>query len=105
MRIDPNTPYQGDVKTGDVNGAADTNRKGPQATTADNSGIDAGDRVDLSGTAAQVQAANAALADAPDVRSDRVAALQSQIQSGQYNPTNDQIAGAMMREYFGDSGR
>ena len=53
---------------------------------------DAGDTVQLSGALSQVQQLNAQLAQTPDVRATRVAALQQQVQQGTYQPSNEQIA-------------
>jgi flagellar biosynthesis anti-sigma factor FlgM len=41
------------------------------------------------------------IAQLPDVRQDRVAALQSALQQGRYQISNDQIAASMLNEFLG----
>jgi flagellar biosynthesis anti-sigma factor FlgM len=53
------------------------------------------DQAQFSVDAGKVQQLNADLAGVPDVRQDRVAALQQAIASGSYNVSGQQIAQAM----------
>jgi flagellar biosynthesis anti-sigma factor FlgM len=59
------------------------------------------DKVSLSSTMSEVQQLKAQLAQTPDVRASRVASLQQQIAQGTYNPSNQQIAAAMLADLSG----
>lgn len=65
------------------------------------SASDAGDTVELSGTLSEVQQLKTQLSQVPDVRANRVAALQQQIQQGTYRPSSQAIADAMMSDLLG----
>src|SRR5581483_8378874 len=62
------------------------------------SASDAGDTVELSGTLSEVQQLKSQLSQVPDVRANRVAALQQQMQQGTYRPNSQAIADAMMSD-------
>jgi flagellar biosynthesis anti-sigma factor FlgM len=49
----------------------------------------------------EAQQLKAQLAQTPDVRANRVAALQQQLAQGTYQPSNGQIASALMAELLG----
>jgi negative regulator of flagellin synthesis FlgM len=100
MRIDPNQ-YLGNVQSENVQQTTNTNR-GSQLSdsegTKDTAGVDSDDQFQPSQTLDQVQRLQAQLSQIPDVRSDRVAALSQKIQNGTYNPSNDQLAGAIISD-------
>lgn len=100
MRIDPNQFLQ-NVQSENVQQTTNTNR-GSQVSdsegTKDTAGVDSDDQFQPSPTLEQLQRLQAQLAQVPDVRSDKVAALSQKIQNGTYNPSNDQIAGAMISD-------
>ena len=109
MRIDPSFPYLDNTSPAGV-GNTPAQPKIPAAATpaandAESSATDAGDTVELSRTASQAQQLAAQLAQTPEVRAGRVAALQQQIQQGTYQPGNEQIASAMLAELFGAGGQ
>jgi negative regulator of flagellin synthesis FlgM len=90
------------ISSDSVQGTKNPNTQPSGSGVAPNSASIAGeDTVELSGTMGQVQQLNAQLAQMPDVRSERVAALQQQVQQGTYNPSNEQIANAMLSEQSG----
>jgi|SRR5208282_3448416 len=102
MRIDPN---QFPVNVQPENVDQTKNRVAQQsdaAATPGNSQLGVEDTFQLSGTLGQVQQLKAQLAQTPDVRSERVAALRQQVQQGTYKPTNEQIANAMVSELNGN---
>jgi negative regulator of flagellin synthesis FlgM len=103
MRIDPNQ-FLGNVQQDNVQ-QANTRGAQPSQTNGapDNTQVDPQDSFQLSGTLGLVQQLKAQLAQVPDVRSERVAALRQQVQQGTYKPTNDQIANAMVSELNGGS--
>lgn len=100
MRIDPNQFLQ-NVQSENVQQTTNTSR-GSQASDSeganDSAGVDSDDQFQPSQSLAQIQRLQAQLAQVPDVRNDKVAALSQKIQNGTYNPSNDQIAGAMISD-------
>lgn len=104
MRIDPSSQYLGNDPAQGVGNATGQPKLAPTAgapLASESNASDAGDTVQLSGTLSVVQQLTAQLAQSPDVRSERVATLQQQIQQGTYTPSNEQIASAMFSELFG----
>jgi negative regulator of flagellin synthesis FlgM len=98
MRIDPNQ-LPGNVQPDNVDQAKKSGAQPSDANaSAGNSPLGIEDTFQLSGTLGQVQQLKAQLAQTPEVRSDRVAALRQQVQQGTYKPTNEQIANAMISE-------
>jgi flagellar biosynthesis anti-sigma factor FlgM len=57
------------------------------------------DTVSLSSTHGEVQALTAGVAAVPEVRTERVTSLRGQISKGQYQPTSQQVADALIREH------
>ena len=57
------------------------------------------DTVSLSRTHGEVQALTAVVAAVPEVRTERVTSLREQISKGQYQPTSQQVADALIREH------
>lgn len=104
MRIDPSQQYLGNTEgVGNAKGQPKVSSATPPAAGA---GIESqeggvGDTVQLSGTLSEVQQLKAQLAQTPDVRSARVAALQQQIQQGTYKPSDEAIASAMLSDLLG----
>jgi len=104
MRIDPSFQYLGNTAAEGVE-----NAKGQQKVPSSEAGARPelesnstdGDTVQLSGTLGEVQQLKAQLAQTPDVRATRVAALQQQVAQGTYQPSNEQIAGAMFADLLG----
>jgi len=105
MRIDPSFQYLGHTAPEGVgNTPGQAKIPAPDAgSTAETASLvtDAGDTVQLSGTLSQVQQLKSQLAQTPEVRAGRVAALQQQVQQGTYQPSSEQIASAMLSELFG----
>lgn len=101
MRIDPNQIWSGDNQLDGVQGSQNPSQPANSNTASENTSLDSGDTVELSGALGQVQQLNAQLSGTPEVRNDRVAALQEQIAQGTYQPSNEQIASAMYSELFG----
>jgi negative regulator of flagellin synthesis FlgM len=56
------------------------------------------DSVELSQSARDLQKAQKALQDLPDIREDKVAALKQQIENGTYDIRADKIAANMLKE-------
>jgi flagellar biosynthesis anti-sigma factor FlgM len=101
MKIDPRIPYTGETQQPDS--VKNTRSSGAASQSASKStGLDptAGeDTVSLSSTHGEVQSLTAAVANVPEVRTDRVTALQQQIGKGQYQPSSQNVADAIIKEY------
>ena len=74
-------------------GMRQTGASGDRATLSDTRSTD---RVSLSDTAKQIQAARSMMDNVPDVRSETVARLKAQIQDGTYRIDSRQIASNMI---------
>jgi flagellar biosynthesis anti-sigma factor FlgM len=72
-------------------------------TTASAVSGEPNDTVQLSAGQATLSRLVAQLASVPDIRQDKVSALQSEIQSGRFQRSNDQVAGAIVNEYLGSA--
>jgi flagellar biosynthesis anti-sigma factor FlgM len=57
------------------------------------------DTVSLSTAHGEVQTLAAGVAAVPEVRTERVNSLREQISKGQYQPTSQQVAGALIRDH------
>jgi len=109
MRIDPSFQYLGNVPADGV-GNAQGQSKTPSSqvaggSTSESQLSDSGDTVQFSGNLAEIQQLKAQLAQTPEVRASRVAALQQQVQQGTYNPSNQAIANAMIADLSGSGGQ
>jgi flagellar biosynthesis anti-sigma factor FlgM len=60
-----------------------------------------GDTASLSTTTQKVEALKASLQNAPEIRNDRVKELQTALQQGSYQVTDQQIAGAIFSQLLG----
>ncbi len=96
MKIDaPLTiPQQAEPQRVGTTGSAPTQNQGGTVALTPDSG-------QLSVDGEKVQQLKADLAAVPDVRQDRVAALQKAITSGSYNVSGQQIAQAMSSDLLG----
>lgn len=97
MRIDPQVPA---LDTSATNLVTDA-RTGAAANAAAQVAGVPNDTVQLSGNQVTLSRLVAQLATLPDVRQERIDALRSAIQSGQFNPSNDEVAGAIVNELAG----
>jgi flagellar biosynthesis anti-sigma factor FlgM len=109
MRIDPSFQYLGNVPADGV-GNTQGQSKIPSSqvaggNTSESQLSDSGDTVQFSGSLAEIQQLKAQLAQTPEVRAGRVAALQQQVQQGTYNPSNQAIANAMIADLSGSGGQ
>ena len=70
------------------------------AKTANTNGVAAGrDQVQISRVGKDYQIAKQAVADASDVREDKVADLKAKIAAGTYNVSTDDFASKLMEKY------
>jgi flagellar biosynthesis anti-sigma factor FlgM len=102
MRIDPQNPATGSSATSrleDAQAAQSAQAKGTQQTAS----TEPNDTVQLSSGAATVRQLVSQLDQVPDIRQGQVNALRSAIGSGEYNPGDAQVAGAIADQTFGAS--
>lgn len=108
MRIDPNFPYlDPGASEGVGNTPGQTKVSAPQTPAGsgpDATAADAGDTVRFSGTLSEAQQLKAQLSETPEVRAERVAALEQQVQQGSYHPSSEAIARAMLADFLGTGG-
>jgi negative regulator of flagellin synthesis FlgM len=101
MKIDPRVQYTGDTQQPEnvKNTRANQTQSPNQARSTEATNVSAEDKVSLSSKHGEVQALTANLANVPEVRTDRVNALQQKVRSGQYQPDNQKVADAIVGEH------
>jgi flagellar biosynthesis anti-sigma factor FlgM len=97
MRIDANSGAQGLSET-EPSGNQSASKMGGQPVAEASGGVLGEDQAELSGTHAQVQALTAQALQFPEIRQEKVNALRQVVQDGSYQPSPDQIAGAMLTD-------
>ena len=97
MRIDPNLPASENTQTSRVTEQRPGTANGAQTSSAGS----ANDTVQLSSNQAKLRQLSAQLNQVPDIRSQQVDTLRSQIQSGTFTRSNDAVAGAVVSDLFG----
>lgn len=95
MRINPNQGVSQDNQVESVRNDAATQAGKPLNVSSSTSG----DQASLSPDATQLSNLSMALSNVPDVRQERVQAVSGAIQNGSYSVSNQQIAGAMLRDF------
>ena len=104
MKIDPRVPLPGDNQPAPVKGSRTSGAKsGGASSTAGASSAGGEDTVNISSTHGELQSLTASLANVPEVRTDRVSALQPQVSSGHYQPDSQKIADAILADQAGRS--
>jgi negative regulator of flagellin synthesis FlgM len=103
MKIDPNIQFPSDpqsdrLTTNSAGKAAQTNGS---ATTVNPDTAAGEDTFSLSSTHGDVQTLTANLANVPEVRAQRVSALQQQISNGTYQPDSSKVADAIIADQAG----
>ena len=97
MRIDPQIPASENSGATRVNDNQSAATKGSSASRVGQPN----DTVQLSSDQATVRQLVSQLGRVPDIRHEQVNALRSEIQSGQFQRSNDQVAGAVVTQLFG----
>lgn len=109
MRIDPSYQYLNNTQPEGVGNTQGQPKVPSSQVSGGNSpaaqASESEDTVQFSGNLNQVQQLKTQLSSTPDVRANRVAALQQQVQQGTYKPSNEAIANAMVSDLFGASGQ
>jgi len=89
------------VGVGATTGVAGGGKPSGSTQTADTTPSPAvqGDALSVSSSAQFIAAARAALAQVPDIRTDKVNAIKAQMDSDQYNPDGGAVADGLVREH------
>lgn len=99
MKIDPKIHLTGDSQPGRVQSGKNTAvTSSSSAKTPGVSPATGEDTVSLSSTHSDVQRLAAGVAQVPEVRADRVDALQQRVRGGHYQPDSQKIADALLAE-------
>ena len=98
MRIDPQ--ISGAENSG-TNRVTDS-QAGPAKKSASAAQAQPNDTVQLSSGQATAQNLISQLGQVPDIRQTEVDSLKAAIQSGQYSPSNDHVAGAVVSQLVGN---
>jgi len=97
MRIDPQIPASENTGTNRVNDARSAATKGSSTASVGQPN----DTVQLSSGEATVRQLVSQLSQVPDIRQEKVNALQTEIQAGQFQRSNEQVAGAVVSQLLG----
>jgi flagellar biosynthesis anti-sigma factor FlgM len=100
MYIDPKIQFPNDAQPDQVPGTR--NAASPTGSTAKGAPVSStsdGDTVSLSTTHSEIQSLAANLQNVPEVRTDRVQSLRALVSQGQYQPSSQSVAEAIVREY------
>jgi flagellar biosynthesis anti-sigma factor FlgM len=102
MKIDPTIQFPNDPQPERVAGAPGKATL-PQRSSSSSgaSSTNSEDTFSLSSTHDVVQSLTASLASVPEVRTDRVAALQQRVSSGSYQPASQNVADAIIADQAG----
>ncbi len=98
MRINPN-PGLPEGQPTDRVGAAGSSTQSSSTQPARVTSQDTTDRAHLSSDALQLSNLSSSLANVPEIRQGRVAAVQQAVQNGNYAVSNQQIAQSMLRDF------
>ena len=74
-------------------------RTGGKSKTGKTNQVYGSDRVEISQFGKDFQIAKRAVAEAPDIREDLTTSVKSQIESGTYNPSTDELAAKLAEKY------
>jgi flagellar biosynthesis anti-sigma factor FlgM len=99
MKIDPRVQLPGDIQTDSVKSSRKSGAQSQGTSGASGSSSATGqDTVSISSTHGDVQTLKASLENVPEVRVGVVNALQHKVNSGQYAPSSEKIADAIINE-------
>jgi flagellar biosynthesis anti-sigma factor FlgM len=102
MKIDPTIQFPSDPQSDRVTtSAGKTPPAQSSGSTSATSSASGEDTFNLSSTHAEVQALAASFANVPEVRTQRVTALQQRVSSGAYQPDSLKVADAIIADQAG----
>jgi flagellar biosynthesis anti-sigma factor FlgM len=100
MYVDPKIQFPNDSQPDQVtNTRPSTTSAGAASKSSGLSPASSEDTVCLSSTHGEVQTLAANLTSVPEIRTDRVNSLRAQVSQGQYQPSSQKVADAIIREY------
>jgi flagellar biosynthesis anti-sigma factor FlgM len=99
MSIDPRIQITGEAQSEAVQSARTTDRQAAANKTPQVALGSGEDTVSISSTHQEVQSLKVSLANVPEVRTERVNSLRSQIQQGRYQPSSEKVADAIVAEH------
>lgn len=100
MKIDPKINLNGNAQPEPVKSSRSNGAKPVSAPAGQGISSARGeDTVTLSGVHGTIQALTAGLSNVPEVRTERVNALQQKVQSGQYPVDKGKVADAIIRDH------
>jgi flagellar biosynthesis anti-sigma factor FlgM len=99
MKIDPTIQSPGNIQADSVKNSRKSSAQNPGTSGASTTSPTTGeDTVSISSTHSDVQTLKANFANVPEVRIDRVNALQQKVETGQYSPSPEKIAAAIIAD-------
>lgn len=102
MKIDPTIQFPSDPQSDRVtNAPSKTTQSQSSGSSSGTSSAGGEDTFSLSSAHGEVQTLTANLANVPEVRNQRVAALQQRINSGSYQPDSQKVADALIADQAG----
>jgi flagellar biosynthesis anti-sigma factor FlgM len=102
MKIDPTIQFPSDPQSDRVTvGAGKTTQSSSSGSASGASSTSTDDTFELSSTHGEVQSLTASFASVPEVRTQRVSALQQRINSGAYQPDSQKVADAIIADQAG----
>ena len=100
MKIDPRVQLPGDIQSDSVKNSRKSGAQtGGTAQAATTRSVVGEDTVNISSTHGDVQTLKASLLNVPEIRIDRVNALQPKVSTGQYAPSSEKIADAIIADH------
>ncbi|HJV91390.1 MAG TPA: flagellar biosynthesis anti-sigma factor FlgM [Holophagaceae bacterium] len=84
---------------GSSQGVSSSAKASATSAAAPVSGVSQADALQVSGGARLMAVAQAAIAQVPDVRIDKVEALRAQMDTDSYNPDGEAVADGLLREH------
>jgi len=102
MKIDPTIQFPNDPQSDRVAGAPSKTPLPQRSSSSSGASSASGeDTLSLSSTHDVVQSLTASLATVPEVRAERVSALQQRVNSGSYQPASQNVADAIIADQAG----
>jgi negative regulator of flagellin synthesis FlgM len=101
MKIDPRVQLPGDIQSDSVKNSRKSGAQtGGTSQASTTRSVVGEDTVNISSTHGDVQTLKASLLNVPEIRIDRVNALQQKVSAGQYAPSSEKIADAIIADHL-----
>jgi negative regulator of flagellin synthesis FlgM len=100
MKIDPRIQLPSDIQSDSIKNSRTPSAQTQGTSRPSTTGSAAGeDTVSISSTHGDLQTLKASLSNVPEIRIDRVNALQQKVSTGQYAPSSEKIADAIIADH------